>query len=219
MEERNLLPFTKPNNEITQDKIEKMFPYKSDFAIDMDILANKVATKLNTQLINDELKRNSAKIDELSNGIASLINTIKKQTVDENNTSFKIARNNEKASIIVDSLDSHISFIISFTHIAQCYHLGTDKDDNKPSVNKARKLVMELNLLQDKNFVSKSLSGSKTVSNKYHYSILSEIKNRLENPEAYGIPKDIAEKWRSIAFIPNYDEIDKKINEIFELLK
>ena len=57
MEERNLLPFTKPNNEITQDKIEKMFPYNSDFAIDMDILANTVATKLNTQLINDEFKR------------------------------------------------------------------------------------------------------------------------------------------------------------------
>ena len=219
MEERNLLQFTKPNNEITQDKIEKMFPYKSEFAIDMDILANKVATKLNTQLINDELKRTSAKIDELNNGIASLINTIKKQTVDENNTSFKLARNNEEANIMIGSLDSHISFIISFTHIAQCYHLVTDKDESKPSVNKARKLVIELNLLQDKNFVSKSLSGSKTVSNKYHYSILSEIKNRLENPETYNISKDIAEKWRSIAFIPNDEEINNKVNEIFELLK
>lgn len=219
MEERNLLQFTKPNNEITQDKIEKMFPYKSEYAIDMDILANKVATKLNTQLINDELKRTSAKIDELNNGIASLINTIKKQTVDENNTSFKIARNNEKAGIIIDSLDAHISFVISFTHIAQCYHLGTEKDVNKPSVNKARKLLIELNLLQDKNFVSKSLNGSKTVSNKYHYSILSEIKYRLEKPESYGISKDIAEKWRKIAFIPNSEEIENKITEIFDLLK
>jgi|GEM_PF-3603401 len=209
MEVNNVVEFAKPEIGMSVEDFEKLFQKNND---PIDLIANKVAIKLNTQMLNDELKK-------LNQGIATLINTINKQTVDENNTSFKIARNNEKAGIIIDSLDAHISFIISFTHIAQCYHLGTEKDVNKPSVNKARKLLIELNLLQDKNFVSKSLNGSKTVSNKYHYSILYEIKYRLEKPESYGISKDIAEKWRKLAFIPNGEEIENKITEIFDLLK
>ena len=216
MEENNVLKFEKIKQQTPIENLEKLF-LNNDASINIDELANKVAIKLNTQ-VNEELKRNSEKIDKLTNGISSLINELKKQSVDENNSSYKVARTNENADITIKSLDSHITHVISFIHISQCYHLLT-KDGNKFSANKARKMLIELGLLNDINFVSKSLNGSKFVSNKYHFSILSEIRNRLDNPEKYNISKEIADNWRRIALIPNDDEINIKINEIFELLK
>ena len=217
MEENNVLQFIKTKPTVSIDQLEKRF-IDNISPINMDELAAKVAIKLNTQ-VNEELKRNSERIDKLTKGISSLIHEIKKQSVDENNSSFKVARINEKADVTIDSLDAHISFIISFAHIAECYHLYTDKDDNKYSVHKARKMLSELNLLEDTNFVSKTLNGSKTVTKKYHFKVLSEIKNRLNNPENYYISKEIAEKWRRMAFVPNDEEINTKVNEVFELLK
>lgn len=214
MEEEKLLKLVKPKNALTREELDNLIPPKG---IDYDILANKVASKVNTQMINEELKKYSNKIDTLNEGIASLINTIKKQNVDENNSSFKLARSNEKADITIDSLESHITHVISFTHIAECYHLVTDNNNDKFSVNKARKLLIDLNLLDDENYLSKMLTGSKTITKKYHFSILSEIKQRLLNPVSYSISQSICEKWRQIAFIPEDFEIQNEIKEIFAL--
>lgn len=214
----NMFDYTKKSATTPEIIIEKL-KSSEDIGIDYDKIANKVATMINTKFINEESKKNSEKIDKLANGIERLINELKKQSVDENNSSFKVARINEEADITLDSLDSCITHVISFIHIAQCYHLVTDKDNNKYSANKARKMLDELNLLNDTNFVSKSLNGSKSVSKKYHYTILSEIRNRLNNPEAYSISNEISENWRRIALIPNNEEINNKINEIFQLLK
>lgn len=221
MEENRLLKIVDKSTEISTEEINKFFPrntIENDNSIDIELLANKVASKLNTRALNDELKKNSEKIDSLNQGIANLINVINKQTVDENNTSFKIARTNEKANILINSLDSHISFVVSLIHIAQCYHLMTERDNTKPSTNRARQLLVDLNLVDDTNFVSKSLNGCKLITKKYHFSIFSEIKNRLMAPANYGITVEISEKWRRIAFIPDDEEIKIKIDEIFSML-
>lgn len=213
-EERALRIVSSPNKpNLTPEQIDKLIPSGDD---KLDIIANRVAIKLNTQ-VGEELKRNSEKIDKLTSGITELINEFKKQSVDENNSSFKVARSNEKADFTINSLDSHITHVISFTHIAECYHLVTDKDETKVSVNKARKMLIDLKLLEDENFVSKMLSGSKTITKKYHFSILSEIKRRLMSPSLYNISTEISEKWRRIALIPENDEIKQKIDEVFAL--
>ena len=213
-EERALRLVSSPNKpNLTPEQLDKLIQSGDD---KFDIIANKVAMKLNTQ-VGEELKRNSEKIDKLTSGITELINEFKKQSVDENNSSFKVARSNEKADFTINSLDSHITHVISFTHIAECYHLMTDKDDKKPSIQKARKLLIELGLLEDNNYMSKTLNGSKTITKKYHFSILSEIKNRLMNPSKYNISTEISEKWRRIALIPENDEIKQKIDEVFAL--
>ena len=214
----NMFDFTK-KSATTPEIIMERLKSSEDNSIDYDKIANKVATMINTKFINEESRKNSEKIDKLANGIERLISELKKQSVDENNSSFKVARINEKADITLDSLDSCITHVISFIHIAQCYHLVTEKDENKYSPNKARKMLDELSLLNDTNFVSKSLNGSQSVSKKYHYTILSEIRNRLNNPEIYSISKDVTDNWRRIALIPNDEEINNKINEIFQLLK
>ena len=215
MEEERALRLVSPPNKpnLTPEQFDKLIQSGDD---KLDIIANKVAMKLNTQ-VGEELKRNSEKIDKLTSGITELINEFKKQSVDENNSSFKVARSNEKADFTINSLDSHITHVISFTHIAECYHLMTDKDDKKPSIQKARKLLIELGLLEDNNYMSKTLNGSKTITKKYHFSILSEIKNRLMNPNRYDISAEISEKWRRIALIPENDEIKQKIDEVFAL--
>lgn len=215
MEEERALRLVSPPNKpnLTPEQLDKLIQSGDD---KLDIIANKVAMKLNTQ-VGEELKRNSEKIDKLTSGITELINEFKKQSVDENNSSFKVARSNEKADFTINSLDSHITHVISFTHIAECYHLMTDKDDKKPSIQKARKLLIELGLLEDNNYMSKTLNGSKTITKKYHFSILSEIKNRLMNPNRYDISAEISEKWRRIALIPENDEIKQKIDEVFAL--
>lgn len=215
-EERTLRLVSSPKESVlTSEQLDKILPsQKSD--INLEDLANRVAIKLNTQ-VGEELKRNSDKIDKLTSGITELINEFKKQSVDENNSSFKVARVNEKADFTINSLDYHIAHVISFTHIAECYHLVTDKDETKVSVQKARKLLIDLNLIEDENFVSKMLSGSKTITKKYHFSILSEIKNRMLNPGHYNISIEISEKWRRIALIPKNEEIKQKIDEIFAL--
>lgn len=213
-EERALRLVSSPNKpNLTPEQLDKLIQSGDD---KLDIIANKVAMKLNTQ-VGEELKRNSDKIDKLTSGITELINEFKKQSVDENNSSFKVARSSEKADFTINSLDSHITHVISFTHIAECYHLMTDKDDKKPSIQKARKLLIELDLLEDNNYMSKTLNGSKTITKKYHFSILSEIKNRLMNPSKYNISTEISEKWRRIALIPENDEIKQKIDEVFAL--
>lgn len=213
-EERALRLVSSPNKpNLTPEQLDKLIQSGDD---KLDIIANKVAMKLNTQ-VGEELKRNSDKIDKLTSGITELINEFKKQSVDENNSSFKVARSSEKADFTINSLDSHITHVISFTHIAECYHLMTDKDDKKPSIQKARKLLIELDLLEDNNNMSKTLNGSKTITKKYHFSILSEIKNRLMNPSKYNISTEISEKWRRIALIPENDEIKQKIDEVFAL--
>lgn len=213
-EERALRLVSSPNKpNLTPEQLDKLIQSGDD---KLDIIANKVGMKLNTQ-VGEELKRNSEKIDKLTSGITELINEFKKQSVDENNSSFKVARSNEKADFTINSLDSHITHVISFTHIAECYHLMTDKDDKKPSIQKARKLLIELGLLEDNNYMSKTLNGSKTITKKYHFSILSEIKNRLMNPSKYNISTEISEKWRRIALIPENDEIKQKIDEVFAL--
>lgn len=213
-EERALRLVSSPNKpNLTTEQLDKLIQSGDD---KLDIIANKVAMKLNTQ-VGEELKRNSEKIDKLTSGITELINEFKKQSVDENNSSFKVARSSEKADFTINSLDSHITHVISFTHIAECYHLMTDKDDKKPSIQKARKLLIELDLLEDNNYMSKTLNGSKTITKKYHFSILSEIKNRLMNPSKYNISTEISEKWRRIALIPENDEIKQKIDEVFAL--
>ena len=222
MEENRLLKIVDNPSEITTEEVNRFFPRSSmnnDSSIDIELLANKVASKLNTRVLNDELKKTTEKIDSLNQGIASLINIINKQIVDENNTSFKVARSNEEANIIIDSLDSHISFVVSLIHIAQCYHLMTECDNTKPSTNKARQLLVDLNLVNDSNFVSKSLNGCKSITKKYHFSIFSEIKNRLMDPTKYGITTEISEKWRRVAFIPDDEEIKIKIDEIFSILE
>lgn len=219
MEEERTLRLVSPPKEsiLTSEQLDKILPSK-DSNINLDDLVNRVAIKLNTQ-VGEELKRNSDKIDKLTSGITELINEFKKQSVDENNSSFKVARNNEKANFTINSLDYHIAHVISFTHIAECYHLVTDKDETKVSVQKARKLLIDLKLLEDDNFVSKVLNGSKTITKKYHFSILSEIRNRLRNPSKYDIPTEISEKWRRIALIPENDEIKQKIDEVFALFE
>lgn len=214
MEEERHLKIVKSEDTLTADEIDNLIPSKG---IDYDILANKVASKVNTQMINDELKKYSDKIDTLSDGIANLVNEIKKQSVDENNSSLKIARTNGNANITINSLDYHIAHVISFTHIAACYHLVTDKDATKVSYNKARKLLVDLNLLEDENYVSKVLNGSKTITKKYHFTILSEIKKRLLSHNSYGITPEISEKWRRVALIPEDSEIKNKIDEVFAL--
>lgn len=215
MEEERTLRLVSPPNKsnFTPEQLDKLIQPGDD---KLDIIANKVAMKLNTQ-VGEELKKNSEKIDKLTSGITELINEFKKQSVDENNSSFKVARSNEKADFTINSLDSHITHVISFTHIAECYHLMTDKDDKKPSIQKARKLLIELGLLEDNNYMSKTLNGSKTITKKYHFSILSEIKKRLMNPNRYDISAEISEKWRRIALIPENDEIKQKIDEVFAL--
>ena len=167
MEEERTLRLVSPPKEsiLTSEQLDKILPSK-DSNINLDDLVNRVAIKLNTQ-VGEELKRNSDKIDKLTSGITELINEFKKQSVDENNSSFKVARNNEKANFTINSLDYHIAHVISFTHIAECYHLVTDKDETKVSVQKARKLLIDLKLLEDDNFVSKVLNGSKTIFNTF----------------------------------------------------
>lgn len=215
-EERTLRLVSSPKDTVlTPEQLNTLIPTKES-NIDLDTLANQVAIKLNTQ-VGEELKRNSEKIDKLTNGITELINEFKKQTVDENNSSFKVARSNEKANFTIKSLDSHITHVISFSHIAECYHLVTDKDETKVSVQKARKLLIDLNLLEDENFASKMLSGSKTITKKYHFDILLEIKKRLLNPTHYDIPVEVSEKWRRIALIPEESEIKAKIDKVFAL--
>jgi hypothetical protein len=218
MEEERALRLVSSQKEstLTPEQLDNLLYKDSDQKVDYDLLANKVAIKLNTQ-VGEELKRNSEKIDKLTNGITELINEFRKQSVDENNSSFKVARANEKANFTINSLDYHIAHVISFTHIAECYHLVTDKDEAKISVNKARKLLIDLNLLTDENYVSKVLNGSKTITKKYHFDILSEIKNRLMNPTRYNIPIEVSEKWRRIALIPEESEIKAKIDEVFAL--
>lgn len=216
-EERTLrLISSKKDTPLTSEQFENLLNKNNENKLDYDTLANKVAMKLNTQ-VGEELRRNSEKIDQLTSGITDLINEFKKQSVDENNSSFKVARANEKANFTINSLDSHITHIISCSHIAECYHLVTDKDDKKVSVNKARTLLIDLNLLTDQNFVSKVLNGSKTITKKYHFDILSEIKKRLMNPTHYDIPVEVSEKWRRIALIPEESEIKTKIDEVFAL--
>lgn len=218
-EERTLrLISSQKDTPLTSEQLEHLLNKNNEDKLDYDTLANKVAMKLNTQ-VGEELRRNSEKIDQLTSGITDLINEFKKQSVDENNSSFKVARANEKANFTINSLDSHITHIISCSHIAECYHLVTDKDVTKFSVNKARNLLIDLNLLTDGNFVSKALNGSKTVTKKYHFDILYEIKNRLMNPTNYGISIEVSEKWRRIALIPEESEIKAKIEQIFALLK
>lgn len=215
MEEERRLKLIKNENSssnISQNEI-------GSYDIDYDILANKVASKVNTQMLNVELKKCTDKIDLLNNGITNLINEFKKQTVDENNSSFKIARMNEKADFTINSMDVHITHVISLTHIAECYHLVTDKDDKKFSVNKARQMVMDLNLLEDNHYAAKVLNGSKSTTKKYHHSILCEIKNRLLNPTKYDIPSEISEKWRRLALVPQDNEIKAKIEQVFSLLQ
>ena len=162
MEEERALRLVSSQKEstLTPEQLDKLL-YKNN-EDELDLIANKVAIKLNTQ-VGEELKRNSEKIDKLTNGLTELINEFRKQSIDENNSSFKVARTNEKANFTINSLDYHIAHVISFTHIAECYHLVTDKDETKISVNKARKLLMDLNLLTDENYVSKVLNGSKTI--------------------------------------------------------
>ena len=216
MEEERNLKLVANNNLITATN---PFSKTSKDDINLDILANKVASMVNTQAINEELKKQYDKIDKLNNGIANLVNELKKQSVDENNSSFKLARANENANFTIDSLSTHITHIISCTHIAECYHLMTNTKIQKPSVNKARKLLIDLNLIDDINFVSKSLNGTKTITKKYHHSILQEIKKRLMNPTAYNISLAVSENWRRTAFIPDDTEINNKLTEIFNLLK
>ena len=80
-------------------------------------------------------------------------------------------------------------------------------------------MLTDLNLLEDTNFVSKALISSTAVSKKYHFSILSEIKKRLNNPANYDIYSEVSEKWRHIAFIPNDEEIKSFIDKIFALFE
>ncbi len=218
MEEERTLRLVSPQKEtmLAPEQLDELLYNKKEEKLDYDVLANKVAMKLNTR-VSEEFNRYSSKIDELTSGMTELINEFRKQSVDENNSSFKVARANEKADLTINSLDYHIAHVISFTHIAECYHLVTDKDDKKVSVNKARTLLIDLNLLTDQNFVSKVLNGSKTITKKYHFDILSEIKKRLMNPTHYDIPVEVSEKWRRIALIPEESEIKTKIDEVFAL--
>lgn len=216
MEEKNVLQFSKTKPSVPVERLEKMFIENSS-SVNIDEIASKVAIKLNTQ-VNEELKRNSEKIDKLTNGIANLINELKKQSVDEKNSSFKMARRNQIGAITVNSIDSHITHIVSLIHIAQLYKLRTNKGD-KFSSQKARQLLIDLNLLCNPDFASKNLQGSSSIVKKYHFDIMYEIKQRLENPSKYNMNPNICLEWREKCFIPDETEIQQFIDEISSLLE
>lgn len=213
--EEKKLRIVRNENALTKEDIDKLFSGVDDSKLNK--MAEIVAMKVNTMTTNDILKETNGKLDKLENGIAELINSLKKQSVDENNSSFKVARRDNPNAIEIKSLDSHITHIISFVHIADCYKLKTNKGD-KISYGKARKMLIDLNLIDDKNFKSKQLSGSSGVSNKYHLDILVEVKNRLQNANKYGIDPEKCLHWRQVCLIPDDNEIKIFINDLLSLL-
>lgn len=205
-EKPGLKIISNPNNDIES----------SNFNV--NVLANIVATKANTIIMNTTVKEMNNKIDVLNNNIAELINEFKKQSVDERNSSFKVARRDKSDAIPISSIDSHITHIISLIHIAEIYRLRTQKGD-KFSAPKARKLLIDLNLLNDPKYVSKSIQGSVSVFRKYHFDILFEIKHRLQNPTSYNVEPSKCFEWREISFIPEDKEIQAYIDNLSVLLE
>lgn len=214
--EENKLRLVRNEEALTKEDIDELFSNADDSKLNK--IADLLALRVNTATTNSILKETNNEIKDLKNSIAELIDTVKKQSVDENNSSFKVARRDNPDAIGVKSMDSHITHIISPIHIAQIYRLRTQKCD-KFSAQKARKLLIDMNLIQDPIFASKSLQGSVNITKKYHFDILFEIKSRLQNPLAHNIEPSKCLDWREISFIPEDKEIQAFIDNLSVLLE
>lgn len=214
MEEKKLR-IVKDEVALTKEDIDKLLSSADDSKLNK--IADLVALRVNTVTTNDILKETNNEIKDLKNSIAELIDTVKKQSIDESNTSFKLARRDNPNAIGIKSIDSHITHIISCVHIARCYRLMTEKND-KFSSQKARQLLIDLDLLENPHFFSKNLSGSANITKKYHLDILSEIKNRMTNPDQFNLDTEKCEHWRTKCFIPNDNEIKQFIEELLSLI-
>ncbi len=206
-----------------QDKLSlfqliKNDEYSSKDKIDINNIAMQVATKANTILLNTTVKELNNNIDSLKSTIGELVNEFRKQSVDDRNSSFKMARRNQTNAIPIKSIDSHITHIVSLIHIAQLYKLRTNKGD-KFSSQKARQLLIDLDLLENPNFVSKNIQGSCNIVKKYHFDIMYEIESRLKNPDDYNLNIELCLEWREKCFMPSEMEIQQFIDEISSLLE
>lgn len=213
-DERNLrlVDLTEKTRTIEED-IQKVYSGKS-----FDEMADKIATQLNTKIINTILKDNNKEIRELKESIEKLVNQFQKQIVDEKNSALKISRNfDKKDALKITSIDVHIHFILKCSHIAELFQLKTKKGD-KFSAHQARALIKDLLLLDDENFYRLDFNGTKSTQKKYHYDILFEIIERMFNPDKYSIKSDIASKWRTECAIPDKDEIENYLKKLFALL-
>lgn len=214
LREKNLR-IVKNESILGEKDLKKLFPITDE--VKLEQIANLVATKINTMTTNTILKETNNEIKDLKNSIAELIDTFKKQSVDESNSSFKVARRDNPNAIEIKSFDSHITHIISCIHIAKCYRLMTEKND-KFSSPKARQLLGDLNLLENSHFFLRNLNGCTNITKKYHFDILSEIKIRMTNPDKFDLNPAKCEYWRTKCFIPTDNEIKIFIDELLSLI-
>jgi len=190
-----------------------------------DDIANKVLVQLtmraNTETVNDLIKEQNEKIEKQNEKIdlfvsttENLLNEFKKQTVDERNASLKISRNPDKSLLTVKSLEKHIEFIVFTGHIAELFKIYTAKKDNF-STPKTIMMLKDIHIWHNSNFSLPVPNGKKgNTTAKYHFTVFTEIKERLHNPKKHDIPEEKTFKWRKEATIPTLQEIENYIDNI-----
>lgn len=217
MEKENT-PFKVISNpsRVTEKEIDKLFGKAEDDTL--DLLADKLSVKLGTKMINDYMKKKDEEISCIKNSMQEILTCFKKQIADERNSALKISRSfDKKDAIPIAHIDSSIGHVFTYTHIAECFKIKTNKGD-KYSFTKAKKLLEDLKLIDDEHFYSMSLQGTKTSAKRFHFDIFDEIVDRLNEPEKHNIPKSITEEWRGICTMPLENEIKAYVQKILNIL-
>lgn len=163
---------------------------------------------------NQKMDAQNEKMDKLIEFSSTLINEIRKQTIDETRPACKISRDLLRDDVItVASLNRHLDFYIFTGHIAELFEMLT-KDKKKFSSQSASMMLDELGIKNDNNFSYKDSSSKINKVRKYSYDVFEEVVSRLKNPEKYNLSIEVTAKWITKCKLPSQGQIEEYRNNI-----